>query len=180
MPVTTLSHIKLLLLDVDGVLTDSRIFFNDNGSEIKAFNSKDGLGLRLLMNAGVMVGIITGRKSNALRYRCNDLGIDLLYEGIHDKATLLPEISNHTGISLHDMAFVGDDLVDLPMFARVGVSVAVADAHEAVLQHADIITALKGGRGAVREICDAILKAKGLWDGIVQYYASHQDKLEED
>jgi 3-deoxy-D-manno-octulosonate 8-phosphate phosphatase (KDO 8-P phosphatase) len=169
-----LAHIKLLLLDVDGVMTDGRLYFDDRGEEIKAFNSKDGLGLRFLMGAGIKVGIITGRKSKALQHRCKNLGIDLLFENIHDKTSVLDQIATRTGIGLAETAFVGDDLLDLALFGKVRVAIAVADAHACVLERADIITRAKGGAGAVREVCDAILKEKGLWDEIVSRYTSPQ------
>jgi 3-deoxy-D-manno-octulosonate 8-phosphate phosphatase (KDO 8-P phosphatase) len=167
-----LAHIKLLLLDVDGVLTDGSIYYDDKGEEIKAFNSKDGLGLRLLMKAGIQVGIITGRKSKALQHRCKNLGIDLLFENIQDKASVLNQITTRSGIGLQEIAFVGDDLLDLSLFGKVRVAVAVADAHPCVLEKADIVTEAKGGAGAVREVCDAILREKGLWDEIVARYTS--------
>ena len=167
-----LAHIKLLLLDVDGVLTDGRLYFDHQGEEIKAFNSKDGLGLRFLMQAGIQVGIITGRKSKALQHRCKNLGIDLLFENIHDKASVLNQIATRTGVGLEETAFVGDDMLDLALFGKVHVAIAVADAHPCVLERADIITRARGGEGAVREVCDAILKAKGLWDDILARYAS--------
>lgn len=167
-----LAHIKLLLLDVDGVLTDGSIYYDDKGEEIKAFNSKDGLGLRLLMKAGVQVGIVTGRKSKALQHRCENLGIDLLFENIQDKASVLNQITTRSGVGPQETAFVGDDLLDLSLFGKVCVAIAVADAHPCVLEKADMVTAAKGGAGAVREVCDAILREKGLWDEIVAQYAS--------
>jgi 3-deoxy-D-manno-octulosonate 8-phosphate phosphatase (KDO 8-P phosphatase) len=162
-----LKNIKLLLLDVDGVLTDGGIIYTDSGEEVKIFNSRDGLGIRLLQDAGVAVGIVTGRASRVIRHRCQNLGIELLFDGIADKASVLQEISKKTQIKPADMAFVGDDLVDLPLFARVGVAIAVGDAHAVVRQQAHWVTEAGGGSGAVREVCDAILKAKGLWDRIV-------------
>ena len=167
-----LSHINLLLLDVDGVLTDGRLYFDADGEEIKAFNSKDGLGLRLLMNAGIQVGIITGRKSKALQHRCKNLGITLLFENIQDKASVLDQVTERTGIGLNETAFVGDDVIDLTLFGKVSVAIAVCDAHPCVLEKADIVTMAKGGAGAVREICDTILRDKGLWEGIVAEYSS--------
>ena len=163
-----LKNIKLLLLDVDGVLTDGGIIYTDSGEQVKIFNSRDGLGIRLLQDADIQVGIVTGRASPVLRHRCENLGIDLLFDGIADKASVLQEISAKTGIEPADMAFVGDDLVDLPLFARVGISVAVGDAHEAVKEKADWVTTSNGGSGAVREVCDEILKSKGLFDRIVE------------
>ncbi len=165
-----LSGIKLLLLDVDGVLTDGRITYTDSGEQIKQFNVKDGLGMRLLMDAGVDVGIITARKSKALAHRCHDLGIRLLYDGIKDKCAALKAISQKTGVDISHIAFAGDDLIDIPVLTRVGVSFCVADASEEVKTQSDVVTTRNGGFGAVREICEQILKAKNLWDGIVEKY----------
>jgi len=166
-----LKKVELLLLDVDGVLTDGGIVYNDDGSETKVFDVKDGLGIRLLQQAGIAVGIVTGRRSKALTHRCRNLGIDLLYDNIRDKAAVLRDIQKKTGVAPECMAFVGDDLSDLPLMNRVGVSVAVADAHETVVRKADMVTASKGGNGAVREICESILKAKALWETILEDFS---------
>jgi 3-deoxy-D-manno-octulosonate 8-phosphate phosphatase (KDO 8-P phosphatase) len=165
-----LKHIQLLLLDVDGVLTDGSIIYNDDGRETKIFNAKDGFGLRLVMQAGVKVGIITGRSSRALGLRCQNLGITYLFDGVEDKAGILDEIVAQTDVKADRAAFMGDDLPDLPLMKRTGLSIAVADAHEIVRQTADWTTRAPGGRGAVREVCEALLKAKGLWEGIVARY----------
>lgn len=170
MDMNKLKRIKLLLFDVDGVLTDGSIIYNDNGAETKTFNVKDGLGIKLLMEAGIRVGIVTGRTSKALYHRCKNLGISLVFDGIHEKASVLELISKKTGLLSEEIAFVGDDLLDLPLLRRVGLSIAVADAHETVIEHADMITSAKGGAGAVREICEAILKAQGLWDKILENF----------
>jgi 3-deoxy-D-manno-octulosonate 8-phosphate phosphatase (KDO 8-P phosphatase) len=167
-----LKKIELLLLDVDGVLTDGSITYSDSGEQIKSFNSKDGLGLRLLMDSGIKVGIITGRKSKALEYRCQNLGITLLFDGIKNKSTALDEIIDITHINKEKIAFAGDDLIDLPVMKAVGVSFCVGDAAKDVKNNSDIITTQKGGHGAVREICESILKAKGLWAGILNSYLS--------
>ncbi len=169
---TKLANIDLLLLDVDGVLTDGSITYSDSGEQIKSFHSRDGLGLRLLMDSGIGVGIITGRKSKALEYRCENLGITLLFDGIKDKSKALDTITARTGIAAENTAFVGDDLIDLPVIKRVGLSFCVPEAPEEVKTHSDIITNKKGGQGAVREICESILKAKGLWDTILNQYLS--------
>lgn len=161
---TKLKKIKLLLLDVDGILTDGSILYTDRGEEIKTFNAKDGLGIKLLINAGIKVGIITGRQSRALTSRCKDLGIDLVFDGIQNKINALETILKHTNISNEETAFAGDDLPDLPVMKRVGLSFTVPDASCHVIDRADIITVLKGGHGAVREICEDILKAKNLWE----------------
>ncbi len=165
-----LKDIDLLLLDVDGVLTDGAITYSDSGEQVKSFNAADGLGLRLLMKAGIQVGIITGRESKALGYRCANLGITLLFEGIRDKTKIPDQISASTGISIEKMAYAGDDLIDLPVMKRVGVSISVANACKEVKDRSDWVTGCCGGHGAVREICEGILKAKDLWQGILEQY----------
>lgn len=169
-PLEKLKHIRLLLLDVDGVLTDGGIIYNEDGGEIKVFNAKDGLGLRLAMTAGITVGIVTGRRSKALRHRCENLGIRYLFDGVGDKVKMLPEIVAQTGIGPEQAAFVGDDLPDLPLMKRVGLAIAVADANGIVRQKADWTTRAPGGHGAVREVCEALLTAQGLWEEIIARY----------
>jgi 3-deoxy-D-manno-octulosonate 8-phosphate phosphatase (KDO 8-P phosphatase) len=165
-----LQQINLLLLDVDGVLTDGMIIYDDSNMETKMFSVKDGMGIRLLMDNGIQVGIVTGRASSALRHRCKNLGINLIFDGIQDKAQALGNIMQQTGKVPQEIAFVGDDLPDLPIMNRVGLSIAVADAHDYVRDQAVLVTSAGGGKGAVREICEAILKAKGLWDNILNTY----------
>ena len=167
MVTSRLKKIKMLLLDVDGVLTGGEIIYGDSGEQIKVFDVKDGLGIRLLKEAGLKVGIITGRKGNALHHRCVNLGIDLIFDGIRRKDKALDTISTTTGIGPQEIAFIGDDLPDLPVMRRVGLAVAVADAHEIIRQQAHIVTQACGGRGAIREICETILKAQGLWQDLV-------------
>jgi 3-deoxy-D-manno-octulosonate 8-phosphate phosphatase (KDO 8-P phosphatase) len=170
MVLNKLKSIKLLLLDVDGVLTDGGIVYNDNGTESKVFDVKDGLGIKLLMETGIQLGIITGRRSNALFNRCRDLGIDLIYDGVANKADALDRVLERTGFSAEEIACIGDDLPDLALMKRAGFSIAVADAHVALREIADMITSAKGGCGAVREVCEAILKAKGLWKSILERF----------
>ncbi|MFH0729942.1 MAG: HAD-IIIA family hydrolase [Pseudomonadota bacterium] len=165
-----LREIILLLLDVDGVLTDGGIVYNDDGQEIKSFNAKDGLGIRLLMDAGIRVGVVTGRRAPALVHRCKNLGINLIFDGIRDKAEALEQIVAQLGLYKHQIAFIGDDLPDLPIMKRVGVAVAVGDACEAVRERAAMVTTAHGGAGAVREFCEAVLKAKGLWQTIMERF----------
>jgi 3-deoxy-D-manno-octulosonate 8-phosphate phosphatase (KDO 8-P phosphatase) len=167
-----LANIELLLLDVDGVLTDAGIMYTDSGEQIKKFNAKDGLGIKLLMEAGIQVGIISGLSSKALEHRCEKLGITLLFAGIKNKARVLDSIISQTGIDSKNIIFVGDDLIDLPVMKRVGFSFCVADACDDVKKQCDRVTKLKGGKGAVREVCEKILKAKGLWDDILNHYLS--------
>ena len=162
-----LSQIKLLLLDVDGILTDGKIIYTEDGKEIKNFNSKDGLGLKLLMESGIKVGIITGRKSKALTARCKNLGINIIFDNIKNKIKALDTILKETDISIKDTAFAGDDLPDLCVMKKVGLSITVSDACFDVIKEADIVTAQKGGKGAVRQICEDILKAKNLWNKII-------------
>ena len=165
-----LKYIQLLLLDVDGVLTDGSILFHDDGSESKIFNVKDGLGLKLIMKTGVKVGIVTGRKSQALHHRCSDLGIRYIFEGVRDKAKMLEKIIELTEVAADRTAYIGDDLPDLSLMRRVGLSIAVADAHELVRRKADWTTSAAGGGGAVREVCETMLKARGLWDKITAQF----------
>lgn len=170
MVLSKLKRIKLLLLDVDGVLTDGGIIYNDNGSETKIFNVKDGLGIRLIMEAGIHLGIVTGRRSNALYSRCKDLGINLIYDGVGNKVDVLDALLDQTGVSAEEVAFIGDDLPDLTLMKKIGLSIAVGDAHKTILDNVDMVTSAKGGHGAVREVCEAILKAKGLWEDILERF----------
>jgi 3-deoxy-D-manno-octulosonate 8-phosphate phosphatase (KDO 8-P phosphatase) len=163
-----LKDIKLLLLDVDGVLTDGRIIYNDHGMETKEFNARDGLGIKLLMKAGISVAIVTGRASKTLRNRCYNLGITDIYDEIPDKRALLKDIENRFNLAADRMAFVGDDLPDLGLMAQVGVAIAVADAHARVRHKADWVTSATGGNGAVREVCETILQAQGVWESMVE------------
>jgi 3-deoxy-D-manno-octulosonate 8-phosphate phosphatase (KDO 8-P phosphatase) len=165
-----LKRVRLLLMDVDGVLTDGGIIYDDKGVETKAFNVKDGLGIKLLMDAGVKVGIVTSRASKALYHRCDDLGISLVFDGIGDKSGILEDISKRTGFPAEEIAFVGDDLIDLPLMRKVGLSVAVADSHQTLFKNADMVTKARGGAGAIREVCEAILKAQGLWEKTLQRF----------
>ncbi len=163
-----LRKIKALFLDVDGVLTDGSIIYSDHGSETKVFNVRDGLGIRWLIKSGFIVGIVTGRKSDALVHRCENLGIDLIFDGIKDKASALRMILDQTGMKSEEIAYMGDDIDDIPLMNRVGVSIAVADAHEVVIKTADMVTAARGGAGAVREVCEHILKAHHQWEAIIE------------
>jgi 3-deoxy-D-manno-octulosonate 8-phosphate phosphatase (KDO 8-P phosphatase) len=163
-----LKSIRLLLLDVDGVLTDGRVHYSDNGEELKAFSTQDGLGIRLLQKYGIQVGLVSGRVSGAVRRRASELGIDLIYEGVRDKAALLEDIRGRTGITAPETAFVGDDLVDLPVMNRIGAAIAVANAVEDVKSAAAATTRSSGGRGAVREVAEAILKAQNRWEEVLR------------
>jgi len=166
-------NIKLVIFDVDGVMTDSSLFMGDDGQEYKAFNSKDGHGLRMLQECGVKAAIITGRKSNVVAHRMNDLGIDLIYQGYRDKTPAFDDLMEKIGLSIDQIAYVGDDVVDLPVMSRVNFAIAVQDAHPFVKQHAHWITPRDGGYGAVRDVCEFILEAQGtLADKLESYLYS--------
>ncbi|MFP4225337.1 MAG: KdsC family phosphatase [Desulfobacterales bacterium] len=162
--------IQLLLLDVDGVLTDGAITYAEDQTETKVFNVKDGLGIKMLHQSGIRTGIVTGRSSAALLRRCRELGIQMIYDNIKDKGAVFDRISQETGLPASAIAFMGDDLPDLPMFKKAGLAIAVADAHSMVCEQADIITEKCGGRGAVREVCEMLLKSKGLWDPLIKQW----------
>ncbi len=157
-------------MDVDGVLTDGGIIYTDTGEQIKQFHSRDGIGLRLLMDAGIDAGVVTGRQSRTLLHRCEDLGITLVHSRVSDKGKAIEEISKTTGIPPEHMAFMGDDLIDLPAMTKVGLAICVPEAAKEVKAHAHITTTCSGGRGAVREVCEILLKAQGKWDAALAKY----------
>lgn len=157
------SKIKLLLLDVDGVMTDGRIIMNDRGEETKAFNVKDGLGLKMLMSSGLEVAIVTGRRSQVLAHRSRELGIEEVYQGVKDKNTVCRQLKKARDLKKEQVCSLGDDIPDLAMFTESGLCIAVADAVEEVREAADFITKSNGGFGAVREACELILKCQGKW-----------------
>ena len=165
-----LAKIKLLLLDVDGVLTDGRIIYDGQGNELKAFDVKDGHGLKMVQRAGIQVGIITGRSSEVVRRRAAELGIEILYQGVLQKLNPYREILDQHGLTDRQVAYVGDDIVDLPILQRVGFSATVADAVPDVFPLVDYVATRSGGRGAVREICDLLLRATGSWDELTARY----------
>jgi 3-deoxy-D-manno-octulosonate 8-phosphate phosphatase (KDO 8-P phosphatase) len=154
---------KLLVLDVDGVLTDGRIRIDSHGEEIKVFCTKDGYGLKCLLRAGVEVAVITGRSSTALAHRMKDLGIKEVHQGVDDKGPLLDRLIRERGLKRENVCCMGDDIPDIPMLERAGLGVAVSDAAVEVRNFATLITKNRGGSGAVREVCELILMSKGLW-----------------
>ncbi len=164
--------IKLVIFDVDGVLTDGSLFFDNLGQEYKAFDSKDGHGIRLLLENGVNVAIITGRQSELVMHRANNLKIppEFIYQGHRDKVPAFYELLDKTKLDKENIAFVGDDVIDLPIMSQVGLSIAVADAHWFVKENADFICKQNGGRGAGREACELILEAHGKLDDILHSY----------
>jgi len=164
--------IKLLLLDVDGVLTDGRLYYTSRGEEIKVFNVRDGLGIKLAQRAGIRVGVISGRNSEALINRLRELKVDEVHLGYNQKLPVLEDIINRLSLSLEEIAFLGDDYVDLPVLRRVGFPMAVLDAPEEIKKHALYITKSRGGHGAVRDAIEFILKLRGQWEEVIsQYYA---------
>ncbi|MDD5319968.1 MAG: 3-deoxy-manno-octulosonate-8-phosphatase KdsC [Methylococcales bacterium] len=162
--------LKLLILDIDGVLTDGKLFFDNQGNEYKSFHARDGHGIKLLRQTGVEVAVISGRKSNSVALRMRNLGIEYVYQGQENKQAAFDEIIKKTGILPEQAAHVGDDLLDLPIMIRVGLAIAVNDANFAVKQRAHWCTTLPGGHGAVREVCDFIMQAQGHFDDIVNFY----------
>ncbi|MFO7605291.1 MAG: HAD-IIIA family hydrolase [Desulfurivibrionaceae bacterium] len=168
------ARIRLLLLDVDGVLTDSIIVYLPDGVETKGFSTRDGLGIRLLQEAGVEVGIITARSSEVVRRRAENLGIELLYQGAGAKREVYEKIIAEHDLTPEQVAYVGDDWLDLPVMTRVGMAVAVADAAPEVREIAHYVTARPGGRGAVREVCDLLVEALGKRDELLKHYLDNE------
>jgi len=154
--------IQLVVFDVDGVFTDGTISINHFGEETKSFNVRDGHGVRMLMHYGVDVAVISGRESKAVNVRMQELGVPTIMQGHIDKRIALTELINNSALQSQQVAFVGDDIIDVPAMQMAGLSFAVADAHPWVISHASHTTAARGGHGAVREVCELIMDAKGL------------------
>ncbi len=163
-------NIRLVIFDVDGVLTDGSLFIGDGGEEYKAFNSRDGHGMKMLQKSGVPIGIITGRTSDVVRHRMDSLGIEHVYQGQLDKLPAFESLIAKLGVSADQVAYVGDDVVDLPILIRVGLAIAVQDAHEMVKQHSHWITPNPGGRRAARDVCEFIMQAQGNLEKQLSYY----------
>ncbi len=160
--------IRLLILDVDGVLTDGRLYFDARGETLKVFHVRDGHGIKIAQRGGIEVALVSGRRSDAAFHRARELGITRFYEGVRDKVAILEELLAALNLAPPQVAAVGDELVDLPLFYRVGLAVAVADAAPEVAARAHWVTSLPGGRGAVREVCDLLLKAQGRWEELLR------------
>lgn len=154
--------IRLAIFDVDGVLTDGRLYLSGQGDICKAFHIRDGFGLKLLMEAGLAVAVISGRRDASVERRLAELGISLAYLGVTDKLTALQDLQTQLNLTPAQIAYTGDDWIDLPVMARVGLSIAVSDADPWVLERADWCTVHQGGAGAVREVCELLLEAHGL------------------
>ncbi len=164
------AKVKLLILDVDGVLTDGRIIMDHKGREIKAFNVRDGHGLRLLREAEIEVAILTGRSSPVVQKRADDLGILWVRQGVHDKVGAYREIAREVGITDDEACFIGDDVVDIPLLKRVGIPIVVGDGAPEAKRCARYVTQSSGGKGAVREVCDLLLQAQGKWEAVLGRY----------
>ncbi|MGP0171934.1 KdsC family phosphatase [Pseudomonas sp. NCHU5208] len=162
--------VKLAVFDVDGVLTDGRLYFLEDGSEFKTFNTLDGHGIKMLMAAGVRTAIISGRKTPVVERRANNLGIQHLFQGREDKLVVLDGLLAELGLNYEQVAYLGDDLPDLPVMRRVGLGMAVASADGFVRQHAHGVTQARGGEGAVREFCELIMRAQGTLDAAQAAY----------
>ena len=164
------ARIKLLIFDVDGVLTDGGLFMDKDGHEYKQFNSRDGHGMKMLQETGVQIAIITGRSSTAVEHRMNGLGVKHLYQGQHDKRVAFQKLLQELQLAADEVGYVGDDIVDLPVMRQVGLAVAVQDAHHAVKKHAHWQTPNAGGRGAARDVCELIMEAQGTLAGELAKY----------
>jgi len=155
------AQIQLVIFDVDGVLTDGRLYLGNDGNEYKSFHIRDGHGIKMLLDAGVEVAIISGRRAASVERRMTDLGIRHAYLGVQDKLAAFDSLLVRLGLTAEQVAFVGDDLIDLPVMARVGLAIAVRDADPFVRQHAHWQTPSRGGRGAARDVCELLLEARG-------------------
>ena len=162
--------VKLMIFDVDGVMTDGGLYYTESGEELKAFNTLDGLGLKMLQASGVKLAIITGRTSKLVEHRARNLGLDYLYQGAHNKLEVFQQLLQEAGVLPEQCGYMGDDVVDLPVMRRVAFSVAVPDAPQIVRQHADYVTVARGGFGAVREACELVMREQGTLDAALAPY----------
>ena len=164
-------NIKLVILDVDGVLTDGSIILDNEENEFKSFHVRDGHGIKMLIKAGFKVAMVTGRYSRVVERRARELGINEVFQKCHDKRLAYRHLIEKYSLDSGEVAYIGDDIVDLPLLYGSGLSVAVADADEEAKNAAMMVTKNRGGRGAVREVCDFLLKANGLWEDIINEYS---------
>lgn len=162
--------VKLLIMDVDGVMTDGSVIYNDRGEETKFFNVRDGHGIKMLQRAGIKAAIITARQSEVVKHRAKNLGISLLYQGALDKVNAYDDLLEKEGLKPKETAYMGDDVVDIPVLKKAGLAIGVSDAVDEVKQRVHYITMKPGGKGAVREAVELILKAQGKWDEAVRKY----------
>jgi len=169
---TKAADIKLIIFDVDGVLTNGGLFFGDSGEEYKMFNSKDGHGMKMLQDSGVHIAIITGRSSNVVTQRMINLGVEHVFQGVADKNIAYQELKALLAIDDNNIAYMGDDVIDLPVMTKVGLPMAVADAHPVVIENAAWTSQHKGGHGAAREACEMIMQAQGTLAPTIKGYLS--------
>jgi 3-deoxy-D-manno-octulosonate 8-phosphate phosphatase (KDO 8-P phosphatase) len=167
--------IRLVLFDVDGVLTDGHLYFDDSGNELKAFHSRDGLGINMLQDSGVEVGIITARKSNVVAHRAQDLKIRHLYQGAKDKYPAYEAMCKSLNLSPAEVAFVGDDVVDLPIMLDVGLAITVPDGHPLVKQRSHWTTPHAAGAGAARDVCELILYCQGNYASVLEPFLNRRN-----
>jgi len=163
-------RLHLAVFDVDGVLTDGTLYYTDSGEEMKAFNVRDGHGMKMLQASGVRLAIITSRVSRCVELRAQNLGIDLLFQGVSDKLAAFEQLLGREKLDAAAAAYMGDDLIDLPVLQRCGLAVAVPEAPPAVRQQAHYVTQAPGGRGAARELCELIMRAQGTFDAQLAAY----------
>ncbi|PKO44141.1 MAG: phenylphosphate carboxylase subunit delta [Betaproteobacteria bacterium HGW-Betaproteobacteria-4] len=164
------ANIKLVAFDIDGVMTDGGLHYTDDGHELKTFNVQDGLGVVLLRRAGIKVAIITGRTSNVVNCRAKDLGVEHVFHGVGDKGAVSGQLLEQLGLQWSELAFMGDDLIDLPAMTRCGLAIAPANARPVVKERAHLVTAASGGKGAVREAIEFVLAAQGKLDAAFAPY----------
>lgn len=158
------ANIELLICDIDGVFSDGRIYMGNDGEELKAFHTRDGYGIKALINAGIHIAVITGRKSAIVERRMTALGITHIYQGQDNKVSAYQDLVTRLNIAAENTAYIGDDLIDWPVMSQIGLSVCVQDGHPLLAQRANLVTRTAGGYGAVREICDLILEARNELD----------------
>jgi len=164
------ASVRMLVFDVDGVLTDGSLFYDNQGQEYKAFNSRDGHGIKMLRASGVETGIITGRTSQIVLHRARNLGIGHIYQGAEDKLEALQHLLRETGLQPEQIAYMGDDVVDLPVLNRCGLAATVPDAPEEVKRRCQVVTQAGAGRGAAREVCELIMRVQGTWAAQIALY----------
>lgn len=166
------NYVRLMGFDIDGVMTDGRLYFSPRGDELKAFFTRDGLGLKMLAKSGIKLAIITGRSSEIVAQRAANLGIDLVLQGVENKKAAMAELLERQGLSFADAGYMGDDVVDLGVMRACGFSATVPDGHALVRRQADYVAAAPAGGGAVREVCELILRAQGRLDAILDAYSA--------
>ncbi|MBC8351660.1 MAG: HAD hydrolase family protein [Planctomycetes bacterium] len=163
-------NVELILSDVDGVLTDGGLIYDNQGIEVKRFHVRDGLGIKLWRKGGFKFGVLTARTSHIVKLRASELGVDVVRQGFEEKLSIAHEVANELDLTTEQVCYIGDDLPDLPVMRSVGLAIAVADASEEILGAAHYVTKLPGGQGAVREAIETITKAKGLWGDLIRKY----------